>query len=139
MLIEEEKMEQKLTKEQYDEILKELREIKKILASKATEGSGDRGDSMHEMEDTKKVDNKLVNETREKELVSKREDEDIRDIVDRICDRIDSMCHKMNDAILDAYGMPTFSRRRCRNVWRPFYCGEDGINSTRCSSTGYRY
>jgi len=151
-------MEQKLTKEQYDEILKELREIKKILASKATEGSGcgsknsgfgsDRGDSMHGTEDTKKVDNKLVNETEKvekevKEFVSKKEDEDddedIKDIVDRICGRIDSMCHKMNDAILDAYGMPTFSRRRCRNVWRPFYCGEDGINSTRCSSTGYRY
>jgi len=29
--------------------------------------------------------------------------ENIGDITDEICDRIDGMCHKMNDAILDAY------------------------------------
>jgi len=90
-------MEQKLTKEQCIQILEELREIKRIMATK---------------EDIGKIE---------------KESREIRKNMAK------------GKAILEAYGMPTFSRGRCRNVWRPFYCGEDGINSTRCSSTGYRY
>jgi len=95
-------MEQELTKEQYNQILKELREIKQIM-------------------------------------VTKKDIREIKDIVENICNRIDSMCHKMNEAILDAYGMPFSPRRGCRNVWRPIYYGEDGINSTRARSTDYTY
>ncbi len=119
-------MEQKLTKEQYNQILKELREIKQIMATK---------------EDIRKIEKKESREIKENMDKNKgnEDNREIKDIVENICNRIDSMCHKMNEAILEAYGMPISPRRRCRNVWRPFYCGEDGINSTRCSSTGYRY
>ena len=125
-----------LTKEQYDQILKELREIKQIIAAtkkdirKIEEGSREIRENMAiKGETAKNKDDREI-----KDIV-----ENIGDMTDSICDRIDSMCHKMNDVLFDAYGMPTFSWRRCRNLWRPFYCGEDGINSTRCSSTGYRY
>jgi len=114
-------MEQKLTKEQCSQILEELREIKRIMATK---------------EDIGKIEKKESREIKENMDKNKgnEDNREIKDIVEDICNRIGSMCHKMNEAILDAYGMPI-----CRNVWRPFYCGEDGINSTRCSSTGYRY
>jgi len=117
-------MEQKLTKEQCSQILEELREIKRILTTK---------------EDIRKIEKKESREIRENMAKGNEDNREIKDIVENICNRIDSMCHKMNEFILEAYGMPTFSRGRCRNVWRPFYCGEDGINSTRCSNTGYRY
>jgi len=119
-------MEQKLTKEQYNQILKELREIKQIMATK---------------EDIRKIEKKESREIKENMDKNKgnEDNREIKDIVENICNRIDSMCHKMNEAILEAYGMPISPRKKWRNVWRPFYCGEDGINSTRCSSTGYRY
>ena len=52
-----------------------------------------------------------------KEPASQKDAEDIRDIVDRICDRIDSMCCKMNDAILDAYGISSPPRRKWWNLF----------------------
>lgn len=130
-------MEQELTKEQYDQILKELREIKQIIMAtkkdirKIEEESREIRENMATKDETAK--NKGDKDNREiKDVV-----ENIGDMTDSICGRIDSMCQKMNEAILEAYGMPISPRRRCRNVTRPIYYGEDGINSTRCSSTGY--
>jgi len=107
-----------LTKKQYNKILKELREIKQIMATKNETAKNKGNENNREIKD-------IV--------------EDIGDITDRICERIDSMCHKMNEAILEAYGMPISPRRRCRNVTRPIYYREDGINSTRARSTNYIY
>ena len=103
-------MEQKLTKEQYDEILKELREIKKILTDARIKSN--QNSSL-----------KVV-EKKGKELVSKGEESLCpkrrktiwhlrKNIVDEICERIDSACY---DAIINAYGTPDTPRRKWWNL-----------------------
>ena len=102
-------MVQELTKEQYEQILKELKEIKQIMATK---------------EDIRKIEGKENREIRENmatkdETAKNKGDEDnreIKDIVENICERIDSMSQKMNDAIISAYGIPYAPRRKWWNL-----------------------
>jgi len=106
-----------LTKEQYDQILKELREIRKFLAGKTTKK--DIVKAMNEKSSGLKVDEKKV-----KELVSKGEESlypkkkktiwhPKKDLVDEICERIDSASY---DAIINAYGIPYTLRRKWWNL-----------------------
>jgi len=109
-------MEQKLTKEQHDEILKELREIKKILAGITTKG--DIVKAVNKKSSDLKVDEKKV-----KELISKGEESlypkkkktiwHPRNLADEICERISSASY---DAIINAYGTPD-TRRKWWNLF----------------------
>jgi len=111
-------MEQELTKEQYDQILKELREIKKILASKTTQE--DIVKVVSEKSSGFKVDEKKVKKlvSRGKESSYPKEKKMIwhprKDIVDEICERIDSACY---DAIINAYGTADTPRRKWWNLF----------------------
>ena len=106
-----------LTKEQYDEILKELREIKKILAGRTTKE--DIIKAVNEKSSGLKVDERKVKElaSKEEESLHPKRKKTIwhprKDIVDEICEKIDSASY---DAIINAYGTPDTPRRKWWNL-----------------------